>query len=216
MRALEAAGSSVRVWYLPGAAQPASLQKGADLRHAAIAAVLASALDPNSDDTVIDHRCASCGGSDHGQPTLRGRGELAVSIARGGGDLVVALAESPVGIDMEPPNSADAVLEVAPRIMTDVEWRSLEVLPAADRARRALVLWTAKEAALKAAGTGLPGGLANVECEVVEGRLVAVRLLGPLRHLQREQWRARTTTGCRGVVTTVVLGQGPPRRGDWR
>ena len=111
------------------------------------------AVDP-AEVTVL-RRCDHCGGDDHGRPVVTGPAHPLVwaSLSRAG-DLiaVVATTVGPVGIDIE------SLERVAAAGFDDVafsatERESLRSLPdpTPGRAR----LWTAKEAVLKARGTGL-------------------------------------------------------------
>ena len=93
---------------------------------------------------------------------------------------VVALAVAPtaiVGLDLEvvaPRPSADRIAE---RRFAPAEAAWLAAQPAAGRTLAFLRLWTAKEAALKALGTGIAGGLAAVELEPgPDGGLRIIRL----------------------------------------
>jgi 4'-phosphopantetheinyl transferase len=99
---------------------------------------------------VVTHHCASCGGSDHGQPRVDG---AFVSLSRAG-DLVAIAAslDGPVGVDLE------TVARVSASGFDDVAFTGRELVaidaaaqPDEVRAR----FWTAKEAILKARGTGL-------------------------------------------------------------
>lgn len=77
--------------------------------------------------------------------------------------LCVALTRAPVGVDIELSNRATDVLAVARHSFHPAEAEALEALP--EDARHALFMrwWTAKEALLKAWGTGLPGGLGRID-----------------------------------------------------
>ena len=84
---------------------------------------------------------------------------LSVSVAGRGSLAGFALAETAVGIDIEPlsdPGSIHAVL-------TEAERATLAALPAETRPDMALRYWTAKEAYLKALGIGLARDPATLE-----------------------------------------------------
>jgi 4'-phosphopantetheinyl transferase len=90
-----------------------------------------------------------------GQPSLAGT-PLATSLSHSGAVALVAVgAVGMLGVDLErwPPRiSLDGLLPV---ICTPDESDTLRALPAAQRERALLQLWTRKEALLKAFGTGL-------------------------------------------------------------
>ncbi|RYP88641.1 4'-phosphopantetheinyl transferase superfamily protein [Nocardioides guangzhouensis] len=95
--------------------------------------------------------CRRCGGDDHGQPRLRRRGAdlpQGISISRSAGVLAVAVSDgAPVGVDIESPENArfDGFDQVA--LHPD------ELRPRTIRQRA--IVWTRKEAYLKALGLGL-------------------------------------------------------------
>jgi 4'-phosphopantetheinyl transferase len=60
-----------------------------------------------------------------------------------------------VGVDLESFARAEEIVPLAPRVFSKAERAQLDALPAADRADRALTLWTLKEAYIKARGMGL-------------------------------------------------------------
>lgn len=84
----------------------------------------------------VEHRCLTCGATDHGQPFTDGR---PLSISKAGGLVLAAIADGPVGIDHEPSGS-------------DVQ---REVVAHPSETDDTLRLWVRKEAVLKATGLGL-------------------------------------------------------------
>jgi 4'-phosphopantetheinyl transferase len=93
-----------------------------------------------------------------GKPWLQdAAAALSLSISHGGGLVAVALAHGAVGVDVEPRGQAIALDAVLPLVCAPAECEAIMALPQGERERRFLLLWTLKEALLKAAGTGLAG-----------------------------------------------------------
>lgn len=92
-----------------------------------------------------------------------------VSVSHSGSLVVCAVADVPVGVDVEtrPPRDVEAVAE---RYFTAAEARWV----AADPPARFPMLWVLKEAYLKALGVGLAGGLDSLECRL-EPPVIAAR-----------------------------------------
>lgn len=85
-----------------------------------------------------------------GRPFIAGRPGLHVSLATRAGIVAVALARGPVGVDVEALSEAPFPLAM----LHEAERRSLESLPEAARPLAFARLWAAKEAYVKALGTG--------------------------------------------------------------
>ncbi len=99
---------------------------------------------------------------EHGKPRLEGSG-LHFNASDSGDFVVVALAAEEIGVDIELSRPLARKDRLAHRICTDGELDAWSSLPESDCDAALLRLWTYKEAALKAIGTGLPGGVRNVE-----------------------------------------------------
>jgi 4'-phosphopantetheinyl transferase len=116
-------------------------------------------VDPAA--VILDQVCPNCGVTGHG-PLRASLGGAAgpgravhVSLARAAGWLALAVtAAGPVGIDLE---SIKALRRapVADVLLSGAESRSLAALDRADTERAFGVIWTSKEAVLKAARVGL-------------------------------------------------------------
>jgi 4'-phosphopantetheinyl transferase len=98
-----------------------------------------------------------------GRPALDPVGDLDFNLSNSSGLVACAVSRRAVGVDVEPLEHAGAVLGLAEVVLSDRERRTLDALPPARRALRALVTWTLKEAYLKARGAGLGLPLQEVE-----------------------------------------------------
>jgi 4'-phosphopantetheinyl transferase len=111
----------------------------------------AALLDVEPATLALRRHCDHCGGDDHGRPSVAGPGHPPIwaSLSRAGELVAVAVSTAgPVGVDIE---SLDRVAAAG---FDDVAFSAAEresITGDHDRAR----LWTAKEAVLKARGTGL-------------------------------------------------------------
>lgn len=89
----------------------------------------------------------------HGKPALRTPSrDVWFNLSHSEDVAVLALCAAPVGVDVE--RIADAHEDVAGAYFSAEEARALSALPVAQRARAFYRTWTAKEAFLKALGTG--------------------------------------------------------------
>ena len=110
-------------------------------------------IDPSA--VTVLRRCENCGGDDHGRPVVAGPAHPPVwaSLSRAGGLVAVAATSlGPVGIDIE------SLERVATAGFDDVAFSATEresLRTCADPTLRRAQLWSAKEAVLKARGTGL-------------------------------------------------------------
>jgi len=128
---------------------------GADADRAQLCAAVAELLEIEPAEVTVLRRCESCGGDGHGRPVVAvpAHPPAWVSLSRAG-DLVAVVATTlgPVGIDIE------SLERVAVAGFDDVAFCAGEresVRVSADPTLRRARLWTAKEAVLKARGTGL-------------------------------------------------------------
>ncbi len=96
----------------------------------------------------IPRRCPACGSGAHGPPAL-GRG-LYASLTRRATLVAVAVADHPVGIDLEEP---DVTVPKSALVFSERERRWLETASGPD----SVWMWTAKEAVGKLKGNGLIG-----------------------------------------------------------
>jgi 4'-phosphopantetheinyl transferase len=92
------------------------------------------------------------------QPAAR----LHFSLAHSRGQLLLAFAATPVGLDVEAPRPVANCLAIARRLFTAPQVGQLERLSPTRRQQRFMQLWTAYEAAQKVNGAGIFGARAHV------------------------------------------------------
>jgi len=98
----------------------------------------------------------------HGKPFLR-HGTLAFNLSHSGAWALVALtADGVIGVDLEIGERLREVDQLATRVFDSAELAIFRALPSIQRRSAFLTAWTRKEAALKALGLGLPGGMEHV------------------------------------------------------
>lgn len=102
---------------------------------------------------------------EHGKPRLA-HGGPCFNASDTGNFVVVALASAEIGVDIELKRSVARRERLVRRICTAREIAALQRTPEDERDEMLLRLWTCKEAALKAIGSGLPGGVRNVDTEI--------------------------------------------------
>lgn len=137
-------------WLIATQAQPANLPERSQLRRSLARALLARQFSLPDDAVEIGHEPA-------GRPLiLRPRGSgLHLSLATRAGLVAIALAHRPVGIDVEQVALAS---EPPLAMLHPDEQRWLESLSASARPLAFAQLWSAKEAYVKALGTGFARG----------------------------------------------------------
>lgn len=109
--------------------------------------------DPTTLVIVVDH---------HGKPSLRNQ-RLVFNLSHSGGWALIALADDGlIGVDLELGERLSEIDRLAERLFGSGELAVFRALPHAMQARAFLTSWARKEAALKALGLGLPGGMEHV------------------------------------------------------
>jgi len=121
--------------------------------------------------------------TERGKPYLdprRHREDLLFNLSHSGDWGLVALTqERPLGVDLEVRRPLMDALALARRFFSPREYQTLAQAAPAERERRFLEYWTAKEAYLKATGEGLSAGLASVEVDLQQGSFVGLPLETP-------------------------------------
>lgn len=91
-----------------------------------------------------------------GRPVVVGpRAAPSFNLSHAGGLVVCAVSSYPVGVDVEPCSRGEELLATATKMFSPAENAALTALPETRRSRRAVELWTTKEAYLKARGEGI-------------------------------------------------------------
>lgn len=98
-----------------------------------------------------------------GKPALAGAGPVFNASSSGDIALIAVARDGVLGVDVEAGRAVTDADAIAERFFTPAECAALRRQPLADRLAAFYRLWTAKEALLKAVGTGLPGGLDRFE-----------------------------------------------------
>lgn len=142
----------------------------------------------------------------HGKPRLADGGPH-FNATDSGDTVVVALASDEIGIDVEVARRLRRFERLARRICTDREIEALERMSPRDRDAALLRLWTCKEAGLKAIGTGLSGGMRNVEVDLEPGRPPRLRRLCG----EADGWALSAVDITEDLLCTVVV-KGKARR----
>jgi 4'-phosphopantetheinyl transferase len=118
-------------------------------------------------DVRFDRTCGQCG-EPHGKPVIEGGG-VEHSVAHSGDLVAVAVAQAPVGVDVERLDGRPRSLggdgdpdALARLVLSAAEQAALAKVAPAGRARAFLVAWTRKEAVTKATGDGLRAAFSDV------------------------------------------------------
>jgi 4'-phosphopantetheinyl transferase len=100
----------------------------------------------------------------HGKPHLSPASDLHFNLSHSGATVALATSRGvEVGVDVEEVTRRLDHLRLARRFFAESEIHALAEAPRADTARRFFHFWTAKEAVLKATGSGLSVPVRNVE-----------------------------------------------------
>jgi len=157
----------------------------------------------------------------HGKPYLKPAGETPASTIRNhfnlshsGNTIVIALTEGvELGVDVEELDRDTPTERLARRFFTQAESRAVEQAPEEDRNRVFFHCWTAKEAVLKATGSGLTVPVREVEVDpnpdapprllALGGDVTEAERWTLLRHEVSGRWIA--TVAFRGKARGLVV-----------
>lgn len=154
----------------------------------------------------------------HGKPTIEVEGRippLFFNIAHSHDLGLIAIAlEHPVGIDLEAVKAEFDWEPIARRFFADEEYTFLSSVPSDERLRAFMVLWTRKEACLKAAGLGLARGLEELEVSADEGRLPRL-VHAPREMLPVSRWNLHDLSPADGYQGCLVTEEKEVRVRQW-
>lgn len=140
--------------------------------------------------------------SAYGKPRLVD-GELCFNLAHSGDAVVLAVAEDEVGVDVEELRPLSTADRLARRICTPRELAELLALGAGVRSKAVLRLWTAKEAVLKALGSGIRGSMRSIEVSLdANGELRLLSLQG-----EPTSWTLLAAPPPDGMVAAVAVAR---------
>ncbi|WP_030773485.1 4'-phosphopantetheinyl transferase family protein [Streptomyces sp. NRRL F-2664] len=127
--------------------------------HLALRILLGIHLDRAPRTIRLGREDCPCCGAPHGRPNIPGN-PLHFSLSHSGDHAYIALATTPVGVDIEEHPTPQTITDVL-HLLHPTETQELTALPAERRTTALARCWARKEACLKAAGTGLANGLAD-------------------------------------------------------
>ncbi|MEU9310367.1 4'-phosphopantetheinyl transferase superfamily protein [Streptomyces sp. NPDC048256] len=128
--------------------------------HIALRRLLAAYSRTEPQDIVLSRAdCPRCG-APHGRPVLAGS-PAHFSLSHSRGVVLIGVACSPVGVDVEPLPRPERV-EVCASALHPGERRELAEYPPGDRPAAFARLWARKEAYLKGTGVGVGGWMSDV------------------------------------------------------
>lgn len=167
---------------------------------AATRLVLAGELGIAPDQLRITSDCERCGDPGHGRPVVPGA-PLSFSVTHSGGTGLLALAPGAgraVGVDIEEVRPRRRLDALAARVLAPEEYTRFRAASAEHRLRVFLRDWTAKEAVLKALGTGItrplrsvvvPAGWSSREVDVGCDAVGALAVDAPAVQVTVADWR---------------------------
>ena len=108
------------------------------------------------------------------KPSLSPPAEFQFNVAHSGNFVLIAVAKTAVGVDIEQIKLDRAYQMIARRFFSEWETAVLQNIPAADQAQAFYTCWTRKEAYLKGIGTGLTTKLDSFDVEFRPDREAAL------------------------------------------
>ena len=111
--------------------------------------------------------------TEHGKACIKGYPDFEFSLSHSGRYAVLAVSDSPVGIDVQEKKTAGDILKVSAHIMSEDELAALE--KENDSAKKAdffFRIWSAKEAFVKMTGVGLSEKLGDFSCDFKQMKII--------------------------------------------
>ena len=138
-----------------------------DVARDAARTVLGRELGVAPEAVEITRECLLCGHATHGKPRLVNDPSLSFSLSHSGAHAVVALGTNGtiVGVDVEAVRPRPHLARLAARTLGPAQLAAWHALPPEAQLEFFLRCWTAKEAYLKAMGTGVTAKLSDVPDE---------------------------------------------------
>jgi 4'-phosphopantetheinyl transferase len=135
--------------------------------HGAVRSILGAGLGVAPDAVVLSRRCVRCGDEAHGRPeVVMHDGRVQFSLSHSESIAVVAVTVGArIGVDIEVERPRGRLDALAARILDSETYADWLDLPASEQLRSFLEQWTAKEAYLKAIGTGITVSLRDIPVE---------------------------------------------------
>lgn len=138
----------------------------------------------------------------HGKPRLLDGGPY-FNLAHSGDAVVLSVADDEVGVDVEELRPLATTDRLARRICTPRELGDLLALGPSPRGGALLRLWTAKEAVLKALGSGIRGSMRSIEVSLdANGKLGLLSLQG-----EPTSWTLLDAPAPEGMVAAVAVAR---------
>ncbi len=117
----------------------------------------------------------------HGKPELAGTANISFNLSHTDGAAVLAVTRNrPVGVDVEQVRDNVEALELADRFFSPAEADWLRSQPSSQRSESFFACWTAKEAYIKACGTGLSMPLSGFTVIPKDGGKSQLKISGDL------------------------------------
>ena len=176
---------------------------------AAARVVLGSELGVPPGELVIGRVCEHCGDPSHGRPVVAGA-PIVFSLSHSGGRGLLALtteAGAALGVDIEQARPRRDLGALAARVLNPAEYERFRAASPEERLHVFLAQWTAKEAQLKARGTGItramrtvttPSGWSTVEVDAGAGAVGALAVGAPIVQVSVGDWRGLSASDGTG------------------
>lgn len=184
------------IWLVRTMASPQNLTERSTLRRGTARQVIARQLGQPEREIEIAHLST-------GRPVLAGqiRPGLHLSLATRAGVVAVALAEAPIGVDIELIATGN---DLALAVLHPLERQAVEAMEPARQPQGFALIWSAKEAYVKALGTGFNRAPESFAVRLLPGDRFAVE--DPVRHTEaRGQTLLIENRGRIALATAAIV-----------